>query len=171
MNQTNHEVSGGAELEVPIRSLSSSPSRAGNGTPVSAIMTTDVVCVTADLPVGTLDRLLSERGISGAPVVDDAGRPIGVISDSDLLRLHRKRGDGASPLSDGDLRVRDVMMPMAFCLPQNESIEKVAALMAFEGIHRVPIVDAAGKVTGIVSSLDVLTWVARQNGYVLATRR
>ena len=54
--------------------------------PVSDIMTRDVAAVSPDTPIGELARLLYERKIGGAPVVEE-GRLVGVITESDLLRL------------------------------------------------------------------------------------
>jgi predicted transcriptional regulator len=133
-------------------------------TPVSEIMAKDVVAVRPELRVEDLEELLLARGISGAPVIDDAGKPIGIVSKTDLLRP-RSAGDGEG------VRVRDIMMSTAFCLSEGESIAKAAGLMAFEGVHRVPVVGQRGMVTGVVSPLDVMRWLARQHGYAIGNRR
>ena len=41
-----------------------------------------------------------------------------------------------------------------------------AALMAFEGVHRIPVVDDAGRVSGVITTLDVLRWLAQEEGYL-----
>ena len=56
-------------------------------TPVREIMATDVVSVGPDTPVRELVRLMADEAISGAPVVDGAGRLVGVVSSTDVLRL------------------------------------------------------------------------------------
>ena len=128
---------------------------AADSTPLSAVMTTDVVCVTRELGAAALSALLAERGFSGAPVVDAEGRPIGVVSRTDLLRepetLHATVGD--------------IMMPIAFTLPETASLSQAAALMVEEGVHRLPVVSREGRVVGLVSSFDVMRWVARESGY------
>jgi len=139
------------------------PENPANRTPVSEIMTTHVVCVSPDLPVRELERLLLETGISGVPVVDAEGRPIGMVSKTDLVRRHSR-----PPGLVGDFElVRDVMITLAFCLPANESVARAAALMAFETVHRVPVVGSRGQVIGLVSPLDILRWLARGSGYVM----
>ncbi|MGE0716933.1 MAG: CBS domain-containing protein, partial [Alphaproteobacteria bacterium] len=50
------------------------------------VMTAPVVTVGPDTSVTEIARLLVERGISAVPVVDDAGRPVGIVSEGDLLR-------------------------------------------------------------------------------------
>jgi CBS domain-containing protein len=141
--------------------------RRADRTPISAIMTTHVVCVSPDLELPALECLLVEKGVSGVPVVDAAGCPVGIVSKTDILL---ERQETAQPSPDGDQSPRtvgDIMMPIPFCLPANESIAKAAALMAFEAVHRVPVLGAAGQVVGVVSPLDVLRWLAREHGYVL----
>jgi predicted transcriptional regulator len=143
----------------------SSPSRkSADLTPVSEIMTNDVIAVRPELGVEDLEELLLAKCISGAPVIDDLGRPIGIVSKTDLVR----RKD--TPGGDG-VKVRDIMMRTAFCLSENESIARAAGLMAFERVHRVPVVGARGRVTGVVSPLDVMRWLARQHGYPIGNRR
>jgi CBS domain-containing protein len=117
-------------------------------TPVGAVMSADVVCVTPDLELGQATALLLERGISGAPVVDEDGHPVGVISRSDLLRERWENGEaeltrpsGAEANDTGIDRgtshvelprgcVGDVMMPLVFAVRESDSLATAAQLMA-----------------------------------------
>jgi CBS domain-containing protein len=130
---------------------------AADTTPVAALMHTDVLCAAPDLHVAVLARLLSARRISGVPVVDERGFPVGVVSKSDLVEVFRTRRD---------LVVGDIMMSVAFTLREDASIAQAAALMAVEDVHRVPIVAADGTVVGIVAALDILRWMAIEDGYI-----
>lgn len=149
-------------------SLGSSPSgeglASGAAANISEVMTTHIVCVRPELDVVDLGAVFLQSGISGVPVVDWDGRPLGMVSKTDLLRICC----GEATLQRGSATVSDIMMPVVLCLPANESVARAAALMAFEKVHRVPVVGPSGQVVGIVSSLDVLRWMARQHGYVLA---
>jgi predicted transcriptional regulator len=131
---------------------------------VNAVMVRNVVCVARDLPVPSLEELLLELGISGVPVTDADGRPVGMVSKTDLVAAHRN-----GTVTD-ETRVADIMMPMTFCVGTEETVAKTAGLMAFEGLHRVPVVDRQGRVVGLVSTLDVLRWLARASGYAIANR-
>ena len=130
-------------------------SSAADRTPLSDVMTGDVVCVEPDLGLADLTELLLELHIGGAPVVDDECRPLGVVSRSDLIAV-----------SDRSATVASIMMPMAFTLPETASLSRAAALMAFEGVHRIPVVSSDGRVVGIVSSLDIARWLAQNDGYI-----
>lgn len=125
-----------------------------DSTPVSRIMSLNVQCVTEDVTVGALTSALLEGGISGAPVVDKHGRPIGIVSKTDLVR------SGVAPSTP----VKDIMTSMSFTLHEEQSVSKASALMAYEGVHRLPVVDDAGTVVGLVSSLDILHWLACKTG-------
>jgi CBS domain-containing protein len=130
-------------------------SSAADRTPLSEVMTRDVVCVLPDLRLADLTELFLVKNISGAPVVDGACRPLGVVSKTDLVGGF---AEGAT--------VADVMMPVAFTLPESATVSRAAALMAFEGIHRIPIVSSENRVIGIISSLDVARWLAQNDGYI-----
>lgn len=128
----------------------------GERTAIATIMTADVWCAREDLDLPTLRQTMVERQVSGVPVVDQGGGCVGVVTMVDLAR--------AEP---GQTRVRDIMSRVTFVLPENASVSQAAALMALEHIHRIPIVTDDGRVSGIVSSIDVLGWLARQDGYVV----
>lgn len=135
--------------------------------PVEQIMQRNVVCLAADTPLALATAALLDGGFSGAPVVDVDGRPVGVISLTDLARQQRRADtDGASAGSHSSL-VSDWMTPVVCSVPENAEIARAAAVMAFEGIHRVPVVSSERQVVGIVSALDILRAVARSHGFAL----
>jgi CBS-domain-containing membrane protein len=131
-------------------------------TPLTAIMSGAVICVRPDLGAEALSFLLTQERISGAPVVDDDGRPIGVVSKSDLVELAL----GAIE----DATVADIMMPVAFTLAEGASVSQAAAIMAYEDVHRIPVVSSDGVVIGLVSSLDIVRWLARHDGFLVPDR-
>jgi CBS domain-containing protein len=154
---------------------------------LSAIMRFPVRCVTPDTEVLALTNLFLEHGISSAPVVDASGSAIGIVSKTDLVHLlvgaqEQPSHTARTPVIQGididvgpafdterlsGLTVRDVMTHLAYSLGADASISRAAALMAYEGVHRIIVADAAGKPLGVVSSLDILRWIARRDGYVI----
>ena len=126
--------------------------------PLALIMARKVVCVRGDLDACEARSRILARGVSGLPVVDNWGRAIGVVSKSDLVEhevTSRRCGR----------RVVDIMMPLVFSLGEDASIGKAAALMAYEGIHRIVVVDRGGYVIGLVSSLDIARWLGSRAGH------
>jgi CBS domain-containing protein len=126
-------------------------------TRVGTLIKRDVVCVSGSLGCAEAMTLFLERGISGAPVVDDEGRPLGMLTRSDLLRAAI---DGATRAP-----VAATMMPIAFVLEENDPLSRAAALMAVEGVQHLPVIGDYGRVVGMVSAFDITRWLARQSGY------
>lgn len=173
-----------AHLPLPVARATSHGRSAADRTPLSAIMTADVLCVRADVTMEAVATLLLERGISGVPVVDMRGAPLGLISKTDLVREYHEGNDVehnpprsereiAAVLGSGFHGTRDrgttveaAMTGIAFALAETESVAQAAALMAYEGVHRIPVTCPDGRVVGVVSALDILRWVARQEGYL-----
>jgi CBS domain-containing protein len=155
-------------------------------TAVSRIMTPRVVCVTEDLGVDSLTVLLDEKGFGGVPVVDRSGGLIGMVSKTDIVRMARENDttqatstvglrdrDGGEPnchVVDGETRtVADIMMPMAFSVFEGASIGHASAMMAAEGVHRLPVTDLDGNLVGILSATDVVRWLATSAGFLAET--
>jgi CBS-domain-containing membrane protein len=134
--------------------------------PARRIMSREVVCARDDLEVGTLTDLMMRRHIGCIPVVDERGRPIGMITKFDLVeQLFAARSDRAAraPTTAGQ-----VMMPLAISLDEHATIAHVAAMMALEDVHHVAIVAGSGALIGVISTMDIVRWLASNDG-VLAS--
>jgi CBS domain-containing protein len=125
--------------------------------PLSAIMTREVTCARRELDVVELAALLVGEHIGCVPVVDD-GRPIGMVTKADLVEHLLAKPTEARTAGD-------LMMPIALALDERSTVAQAAALMACEDIHHVPVVDETGDLVGVVSSLDVVRWLARNDGF------
>lgn len=145
---------------------------------VKDLMTAGVLTISATATLAEASRLLGERQVSGAPVVDEDGRPIGVISRTDLVQgweraaAARRRAfyqaAAGEPVSlpgenvDAELGgrpVSEVMMPVVFGVQQGDSLRKAAALMSAEGIHRLIVLDGQS-IVGLLSASDFVAAIA-----------
>lgn len=145
------------------------------GAPVHArdVMTATVVSVTPEEATRAIAGLLLDHGISAVPVVDEEGRPIGMVSEGDLIGRDERdrvaRHDwwlrlvtGRQTL-DGDFTARmqeprtahDVMTAPVVTVTEDTSVDQVARLLTLHHIKRVPVV-RDGRVVGIVSRADLL---------------
>jgi CBS domain-containing protein len=123
-------------------------------------------------------HLLSQAQVTGAPVVDEQGRCVGVISATDFLRWAEKDKGLATPskarpacvcsewqvVEPDDLpreEVRTFMTPDPVVVPPGTAIHRLAQLMIDAHIHRVVVVNRDRQPVGIVSSTDILAAVAR----------
>jgi CBS domain-containing protein len=127
-------------------------------------MSSDVCCVLSDVSVQALASLLIEGGLRAVPVVDEGGEPVGVVSQANLVRHNYESGTAShQPPST----VGDIMTDIWFTLDEGASVSQAAALMALESVDGIPVVDRRGQIVGILSSLDVLYWLACETGYVV----
>ena len=124
------------------------------------LMTDNPVSIRADSTVPEAIRLLAGRGISGAVVIGESGRPIGVVTDTDvLIHEHERLERPNSERSDLGL-VRDVMTPAVFTVRPTTSARLVAEQMVALNVHRLFVVDETNVVVGVVSALDILRQTA-----------
>jgi CBS domain-containing protein len=128
--------------------------------PVSQIMSREVICAREDLEVVALMDLMVRRHIGCVPVINERGRPIGMVTKFDLVeQMQSSRTRAAAPATAGAL-----MMPLAITLDERASVAHAAALMAIEDVHHVAIVADEGALIGVVSSMDIVRWLAGNDG-------
>jgi len=139
-----------------------SGSRAINLDAASAadLMTPNPISVSEDARLAEARDLLAEKEISGAPVIDAAGRPVGVVSRYDLLthereRIHYLAPAGKQPAPDPTW-VRDVMTPVVFGVPSEKSATQVIADMLTLRVHRIFVLDDSGVLIGVICASDIL---------------
>ncbi len=145
------------------------------GNLVRDMMSTDVAVIGRESDVHELEKLLLTRGVHGVPVVDDRGRIVGVVSQTDLLAWHFQSGIDGVPFYDrpddvwiegerpmvqvNDIRtarISEVMSPLIHCIRPERDIAEAAARMVRERIHRLVVVDPDYAVVGILSATDLL---------------
>lgn len=122
--------------------------------PVTAIMSRDVVCGRTDLSVGALTELLVKNHIGCVPIVDDRGRPKGIVTKLDLVEHEHPA-----------LTAGEVMMPLAITLNSHATIAHAVAMMAIEDFHHLMVVGTDHVLVGVVSTMDVVRWLARNDGF------
>jgi CBS-domain-containing membrane protein len=122
---------------------------------IADIMTHDVFTLPASCRADQAACELSLRGFTGAPVRDEGGRLVGVLSRSDLMDPERNEGSLQAK------EVQDLMTPAMFTLNPNDPVLQAVRLMVREGIHRVIVMDDRRQLVGILTSSDVLTAVVR----------
>ena len=132
--------------------------------PVSQIMSREVICAREDLEVAALMDLMVRRHIGCVPVINERGRPIGMVTKFDLVeQMQFSRTRAEAPATAGAL-----MMPLAITLDERASVAHAAALMAIEDVHHVAIVADSGALIGVVSSMDIVRWLAGNDGVMIS---
>ena len=136
---------------------------------VKDVMTTQVVWVEQDTPFAAVAAALRDFRVSAFPVLDSAGKVIGVVSESDLLaKLALGGGEERMPgMITGILRqhemekargltAADVMSSPPVTIAPDDTVEHAAKLMYLRRVKHLPVVSAAGRLAGILSRADVL---------------
>jgi len=153
---------------------------------VGDVMTTSVVTVQGSTPLKQVAEALVERGISGVPVVDEAGAVLGVVSEGDLLlkesgpgvvrkhRLGRLLGDQkALQAREQKLKATtagEAMTSPAITIRPNQTLAEAARLMTGRQVNRLVVVDDE-KLVGIVTRADLVRAFVRADDELANTIR
>lgn len=144
------------------------------------IMSSPVVTVNENMSIEEVSDIFSSRMISGAPVVNDANEPVGVVSLNDIVRNEPRREQIISDkiaadnvlkvwtpqfsseelngyhLEEGDtLTARDIMTPFIYHVEAGTSAREVARILVSARIHRLFVYDGS-EIVGVVSTMDIL---------------
>lgn len=149
---------------------------------VGDVMTMDVISVDSSASYRYLVDLLMTHRFSAVPVVDMARRVIGVVSEADLLRKIEYAGEEAPRLFDGARHradrakatartATDLMSAPPVVVSRGTSIAAAARLLDRKHVKRLPVVDDAGRLVGIVTRGDLLRTHLRADGDILADIR
>ena len=143
------------------------------------IMTKEVVTVTPQTGVRELAALLLERKISGAPVVDEAGKVLGVVTESDLVFLNKKvhlptavaildafvflESPGRMEQEFKKLagsKVGDICSQQLISVTPDTELEELATLMAEQKMHTLPVMEG-GTLVGVIGKTDIIRTIAQ----------
>ncbi len=141
--------------------------------PVRDVMTRDVVTARKDADVHEVSTLLSEKGVSGMPVVDDEHVVIGVITEADVLSMSGvKRGHSireivrhllGEPLPERvEGSVGDFMSAPPIVVHPEADLKEAATILDKRKIKRLPVVDETGRLCGIISRADIVKAMAER---------
>lgn len=141
---------------------------------VKDMMTPNPESVLLTTPVSDVVRLLLSSIFTGVPVVDEDGCPKGVISQGDLiyrggmparLGLLADSGTGNQDAVLESLalkKAKDIMSP-AVCIEENQLLTKAVHLMLEKGLKRLPVTNETGKLTGILSRMDIFRTITHHS--------
>lgn len=139
------------------------------------IMTRSVATVTPETTIREAANIMLRRHISALPVLDPAGKLVGIVSEGDLIRrseigTQRKRGRwlgfllgpgeaAADFVREHGRKVSEVMTAPPLTVAEDTTLEEIVASMETNGVKRLPVM-RGDKLVGIVSRADLLHAVA-----------
>jgi len=148
----------------------------GENIKASEVMTGTVHTLNDQMDVREAIVQFRELGISGAPVVNNEGELVGVLSQTDIVNYYltrdeelvsetdfyhhaslgaREWGRNFEVIDTNVARIGELMSPVTISVSEDTSVHDIARLMMGKQIHRV-VVTKGGTVTGVVSALDLL---------------
>lgn len=141
---------------------------------VGDLMTKAVVSVRPDAPFKEIAMLLAEHDVTAVPVVDDENRPVGVVSEADLLHKEAGQPDPTGLLParharpgersrDAATTAEGLMSTPPIVARPEWSVVEAARLMERRGVKRLPVVDETGRLVGLVSRADLLRLFLRRD--------
>ena len=141
-------------------------------------MTQEVLAVGPDTSLSALAQIFLRHNIAGAPVIDDDGVPLGVVTTTDLVDESRRSATQGRPIyyrmwrgavrsvgigDEGPLHghgiVGDVMSHAVLSVDRRATVRDAAQLMARADVHRL-VVTEGGRACGIVTTMDCLKVLA-----------
>ncbi|MBD2137318.1 CBS domain-containing protein [Anabaena sp. FACHB-1237] len=148
---------------------------------VAEVMSSDPISVAPQTPLKEAIKILAEKHISGLPVIDDTGKLVGIISETDLMWQET----GVTPPAyimlldsviylqnpatyERDLHkalgqtVGEVMSKNPLTISPDKSIKQAAKFIQDHKVHRLPVIDNTGKVIGILTRGDIIRAMAAE---------
>jgi CBS-domain-containing membrane protein len=145
------------------------------------IMTKEVISVSPDLVVEKLAETFWENRISGAPVVDDNGTVIAIVTENDLIDQNKKVHiptmiailDSVIMLEKADkiekeirkmtgTTVKDICSDTLITVEPETPLDEVATIMAEKQVHTLPVLTTDGKLVGVVGKSDIIRTMAKK---------
>lgn len=127
---------------------------------VNEIMASDVKSCTAQANLEEISRLMWDNDCGAVPIVDQKHKPIGIVTDRDIAMSAMLNHQ---PLWDIKAQTLIQGQKLKTC-EQDDSVDECLQTMQEYGIRRLPVVDAKGKLTGIVSLGDTLAFASTKAG-------
>lgn len=143
------------------------------------IMTKDVLTVSLDTPVKKVAELLADYEISGAPVLDEHEKVIGIVTESDLIEQKKKLHlPTVVTIFEGVLflerpqkiqreiekmlgaTVKDIYTKKVITITEDTSLEDIATIMSEKKVHLLPVL-RGDELVGVVGKVDVVRVLAK----------
>ena len=114
------------------------------------VMTADPACCTPGTTLDQVARMMVQNDCGEIPVIDLNDRPIGVVTDRDIVC--RVVADGKNPMAH---TVETCMTQPVVTVRADDTLDDVVATMEKHQIRRVPVVDERGCCSGIIAQADL----------------
>ena len=147
---------------------------------IKAFMTKDVVALKSEDSIKNVFELMKKHDIVGLPVVSEDMGVVGIVTESDLIKhfttlstpiginvlgsviyLDDLEDWSKSLKQHAAVSVQDIMNTEVVTITEDQTLSEAIDLMANQGINRLPVVSAAGKLSGIITRKDIVSQLAQ----------
>jgi CBS domain-containing membrane protein len=164
------DITPGDFKEVYVKAYQHALQRLTQSVKVKEVMTKDVATAATNMPLRVVAEIMSERRVSGVPVIDAEKKVVGVVSAKDFLShmgtgeatslmalvAECLRGSGCVATPIRQKYASDIMSSPPITISQDMSVTEAADLLIKRSINRIPVVDSDGNLIGIVARADVV---------------
>jgi CBS domain-containing protein len=116
------------------------------------VMTADPVCCSPTTTLDKIARLMAQNNCGQIPILDQSGRPVGVVTDRDIIC--RVVANGVDPR---DRTAASCMSEPVFAVDVDAPIDRVVMMMEEHQVRRLPVLDGDGCCAGIISQADIVS--------------
>jgi CBS domain-containing protein len=128
---------------------------------VRDICTKAVVTVSPEATVHEAAHRMWSRKVGALVVTDEAGKPVGVLTDRDIVVRAVAQGKDPAKVQVGSIIRRNPTV-----IRENQGILDATKILSRRGVRRLPVVDARGKLVGIVALDDLLMLLGSEMGHI-----
>jgi CBS domain-containing membrane protein len=164
------DITPGDFKEVYLKAYQHALQRLTQSVSVKEVMTRNVATVAPETPLRAVAEVMSQRKVSGVPVIDADGKVVGVVSNKDFLAhmgtgeaktlmdlvAECLRGSGCVATPIRQKYASDIMSSPPITIDQDRSVIEAADLLIQKSINRLPVVDPGGKLVGILARADIV---------------
>ncbi|WP_347273882.1 CBS domain-containing protein [Candidatus Kuenenia sp.] len=132
--------------------------------PISHVMTANVLTVSIDQKLSTVRKMMAENPIHHIPVVNDR-KLVGLISATDMLKLNIASAETSTKsideLIDQQYTIEQVMQKNLVTINIRDSMRKAAHILSNGLFHSLPVIDDDRSLIGIITSTDLIRYLAK----------
>jgi CBS domain-containing protein len=126
---------------------------------VAELMQPDVKTIDPDATIADVVVSFADAHISALPVVDRAGRMLGVVSNTDVISVEAEAEERDRRELLHDTAVRDIMTPRTLTIAPDADVRDAAREMLYAEVHRL-FVEEDGELVGVISTTDIVRAIA-----------
>lgn len=126
---------------------------------IAKIMTVNLFSITSDTDISVIRSIFEEKSFHHLLVEDEFGVLEGIISKEDILKSFEFNDNSSSP------KAHDIMTAHTITLKMGDTVQEAINCMVDNQIRALPVIDTENKLTGIITTFDIIKFLSDESGY------